>query len=70
LANATHRAQIRLPFLRVEWRAGQLPIGQLDVEFFDRLIHHRQIVIANLVTKAAENIPQAARAKSALKSDA
>ena len=36
----------------MEWRAGQLAIGQLDVEFFDRPVHHRQIVITNLVTKS------------------
>ncbi len=50
---AAHRPHIALPLLGTNRRACELPIGQLDRVPCHGLVHHRQIVIADLIAESA-----------------
>ena len=50
---ATHGAEVAPAFARINRCASRLPIGQRDVIFLHRAVHHAEVVVADLIAKTA-----------------
>src|SRR5262245_11523785 len=48
-----HRLEVSLALRRLDWRASELPIGNMQVVLAHGLIQMRDVIGANLVTKPA-----------------